>query len=404
MKDTFLAEITPPEEIIKTSVSEYLTNNRWHSRSCTNCGDTFFSKIRMGNPGAEKCGSHRCNGYEFLTWPRKKELSTPVDLVNAGQEFFAQFGYTETEPVPIKTHRGKTLFTGTAGQVFDGAIFGESDYQTNPLFVAQPVVRLHGVSLVGEVEGFSTSFVNIATEQMNSTIEQHVEHLDNWLTFFSSIGVYVGDMTLKTMSDSPDWGKGEFKDSVIKIYYGGLEIGVANYFIGIPQQNRQALTMSDFSFGLERLTWALSKTRSYFDVIGPIMPSIQNRQKEMDAYRTMVLLVASGVIPGHQDRGSKLRMLAKSVSRAGDDYPTGMATYYDRWWRNFINLPVDSQMVQRIITGERNRNINLAFQEKLGRNDENAALHQDPSLFLLDLVKKKVVSPDELRSLVSGLL
>lgn len=97
-------------------------------------------------------------------------------------------------------------------------------------------------------------------------------------------------------------------------------------------------------------------------------------------------------------------MLAKSVSRVGDDYPAWMVTHYDRWWRNFVNPPVDSQMVQRIITEERNRNINLALQEKLGRNDENSALYQDPSLFLLELIKKKVVSPDELRVLVSGLL
>lgn len=231
MKDAFLSERTPQDEVIKSSLVEYLTGNRWRGRSCVSCGEAFFTKIRRMDTELEKCGNYRCNDYEFLKKPRKKEFITPLDLATACQEFFTCVGYSKFEPVPIKTQRGKTLFTGTAGQIFDRAIFEESDYPTGPVYVAQPVVRLQGVSLVGEVEGFSTSFVNIATEQMNPTVDQHVAHLDNWLTFFSSIGLYVGDITMKVLNDSPDWGRGKFRDSVIKIYYGGLEIGVANYAI-----------------------------------------------------------------------------------------------------------------------------------------------------------------------------
>jgi hypothetical protein len=44
------------------------------------------------------------------------------------------------------------------------------------------------------------------------------------------------------------------------------------------------------------------------------------------------------------------------------------------------------------------------LQEKLGRRDEGSGLNQDPSLFLVELIKKKVISPEELRTLVSGTL
>src|SRR3989338_3555040 len=116
MKDSFFPDRTPQDEVVKNTLVDYLTRNRWNSLICNGCGEEFFAKIHRENEEFDRCGSFGCSGYEFLTKPRKKEFSTPADLANACQVFFTQAGYLTVEQVPIKTQRGKTLFAGTAGQ------------------------------------------------------------------------------------------------------------------------------------------------------------------------------------------------------------------------------------------------------------------------------------------------
>lgn len=348
------------------TIKDYFISRDWEERSCSNCGSQFLCKPRNET---STCGLSECSAFEFLERPQRRHLLDAIEFRQGFEKFFASLDYEKAMPVSIVNQTGSTLFAGTGGQIFDRAIFLEEGYDTEPKFVSQPVIRLQGKELVGVSEGFSTSFVNIALEQLNPQIADHVRHIDNWLNFISEMGLFMGEMTVRLTSDRPSWGGLRFDGITIKMYYGGLEIGVANWFVGLPQKTRPSLGMSDISFGLERTVWAINKCPSYFDVIGPVDKSVEGDHKRMDSYRTAVLMVLSGVKPGNKDRSSKLRALVKNVSGFGLELDGDSIMYYSKWWKHFADFPVPTEDAIQVISRERNRNINLDIKNRFGVAD-----------------------------------
>lgn len=384
-------------ELAKQGIKDYLNGNKWNPCRCASCGNEYFAK-KQTDLGS--CGTLSCEGYEFLEKPRKKGHLTTDNLRVQFDSFFGKLQYPKALPIPLLIGSGNTLFTGTAGQIFNDAIIDESDYDKDAFRVAQPVIRLQGEQLVGKTDGISTSFVNLATEQISATVNNHTSNIDNWLNLLSSLGLYMGDVTIKMSDGHQDWGKGQFSTTTVKIYYGGLEIGVANYSPDVPQRTRPSLAMSDLTFGLERIAWAVNKTPSYYDIIGPINLSAKGKHEQMDSFRTMVLMAASGVIPSNKDRGSKFRLLSKKVSRLGETYPADLVSYYDSWWRSFIDLPIKSDEVNNIIVIERNRNINLLMQERLNLTRKtDISTDQSPETYIQHLLNSGI-SIDRIRETI----
>lgn len=348
------------------AIKDYFIGHGWEERNCSHCDSKFLVKPRNE---VTTCGRADCSNLDFLDRPKRKRFLSTTDFISQFEKFFSGLNYEKTEPVSIVNKTGSTLFAGTAGQIFDRVIFKEEKIDVKPKFVAQPVIRLQGRPFVGEKPGFSTSFVNVALEQLNSTIEEHVKHLDDWLNFTSQTGLFMGEMTVRIVEDSPDWGNHNLDALTVKIYYGGLEIGVANWFVGIPQNSREPLRMSDISFGLERMVWVANKSKSYYDAIGPLNYSIKDDQRLMDSYRTAVLMSLAGVEPDIKDRSSKLRALIKEISDPGKEIDRDLIIFYANWWKKFASFEVPVEGVLQVIIRERNRNINLDIKKELGVSD-----------------------------------
>lgn len=348
------------------AIKGYFTEHGWEERNCSHCDSKYFTKPRNETT---TCGRADCSHLDFLDRPKRKRFLTTSDFSNQFDTFFSAQGYVKTEPVDIVNSTGSTLFAGTAGQIFDRVIFNEEPIDTKPRFVAQPVIRLQGRPFVGEKPGFSTSFVNIAIEQLNPTITDHLKHMDDWLNFTSKMGLFMGEMTVRVVKDNPEWGDHNLDAITVKTYYGGLEIGVMNWFVGIPQNSRESLRMSDISFGLERMVWVANKSHSYYDAIGPLEYSIKDDQKLMDAYRTAVLMTLAGVEPDIRDRSSKLRALIKDISTPTKEVDRDLIVFYTNWWKKFASFDVPVEAVTQVIIKERNRNVNVELKKNLGVTD-----------------------------------
>ena len=374
----------------------YFFEHGWEERSCNHCDSQFLTKPR--NETAT-CGHSDCSQLEFLDRPKRRRFLTAIDLASQFNDFFSNIGYEKVNSVGVINKTGSTLFTGTAGQIFDNIIFNEEKIDIRPKFVAQPVIRLQGRSFVGKKEGFSTSFVNIALEQLNPTIEEHIGHIDNWINFMSKIGLFMGEVTIGLVKDSPDWGDINLDAITAKVYYGGLEIGVINWFVRIPQKSRSPLFMSDISFGLERMVWVANKSRSYFDIIGPLNYSLNDEHKLMDSYRTAALMTLSGVKPGYKDRGSKLRALIKDVTDTEERIDEKLITYYIKWWKNFAEFPASDAETVKTVVDEANRNTNIVIQNKLGA-PESISLNLDPSEYV-DKIIDSGMSFERIREFLS---
>ncbi|OGK66970.1 hypothetical protein A2313_02960 [Candidatus Roizmanbacteria bacterium RIFOXYB2_FULL_41_10] len=350
---------------VHSVVSEYLSSKGWHSASCECCHTLFLTKGQKAI-----CGDEKCNGYEFIGEKRKNPPSI-FDIADKFHEVVdPDFQYCQ--PLPIVRDNSTTVFTGTAGQLFDPFIHEEIEapLQGLPIYTIQPVIRLQGRKIVGKKEGFSTSFTLLATEQFNATLENHMSHFEHWIEILSEVGLFAGDLTLRHIENRPNWGNGEFNTDVIKVFYKGLELGVSNFFINIPLiKSQTSATMSDITFGLERLTWAARKNRLYFGVFNPLIEVSNDQIEQLDAYRTLVLLSASGVESGHRDVGSKYKNLADTAFSFSQPFKDELVNYYYEWWSHFQSFPLDLITTTQVISIERNKRLNLALKKQFNLPD-----------------------------------
>ncbi|MEM2661610.1 MAG: hypothetical protein QXS74_09855 [Nitrososphaeria archaeon] len=372
---------------------EYFEAHGWSLETCPKCNSVYFSKRTLNT-----CGSYECeNDYTFLKLGARRKFFELEECYKNFIDFFRLTGYEVERPIDIVRKGERTLFASVAGQVFDDAIYKGEPVSSPSVVCAQPVIRLQSHSLVGKVEGYSTSFLNISTDIWNSTPNQHFETLDRWLDFLSTQGLYVGNISLKPNYEDNDWGAFHVHSETVRLNYGGLELGIANFFIDIPQPNGRIATMSDISFGLERLVWGINKSQSYFDAIGPLIYTLYNPDKItlMDSIRTMTLMAASGVTPAHYDHGGKFRLLAKKIAKSFGLAPyKELSEYYYNQWSKFINLKYDSNVCENMIMREIERNLNVELAQALGYKWVSNNASED---YLHSLLKERKITLSQLR-------
>ncbi|HCA78582.1 MAG TPA: hypothetical protein DEP53_02495 [Bacteroidetes bacterium] len=365
---------------------DFFARRSWQRKQCPLCLEEYYTKRDLPH-----CGSYRCaGGYPLLNIPAPKVYLELGACAENFREFFTTRGYRLHPPVAIVRSDERTLFASTAGQVFDDLIYGQSP-QRDPqqCAVMQPVIRLQGIGLVASLDGISTSFVHTATECWNATTEKHFNSLDQWLDFFSGLGLHVGGLCLKLKCADNDWAGRTVTSEMLKINYDGLEVGVANLFFNITHQSGDIATLSDIGVGLERLVWAVNKSPAYFDGIGPLSSVTIHKRVALDAIRTATLMAGSGVVPDHKNQGSKLRaMIGLIMEEAQHLNLYELVRYYHRQWTSFVDLPVSREQTYSTIWSEINRGLNLETNRVLGIDEPFEQGHEE---FLRRAVQKRVI-------------
>jgi dipeptidase E len=337
-------------------------------------------------------------GYIFTSIPAPKSFLELDAFLIQLSKFFEGRRYPVQAPLPVIRNDERTLFASTAGQVYDDFIYGNA-VQNNPrqCVLSQPVIRLQSIDIIGSTEGFSTSFIHAATEKWNANIEDHLKTLDDWLDFFSYLGLHVGSLCLKIKQEDNDWMGRTVTSEMIKINYGGLEVGIANFFLNIPQNNDGMATLSDIGIGAERLVWSINKSPSYFDSIGPISYVIILSRVLLDAIRTATLMVSSGLTPGHKDHGSKLRLMTGIIAdqiQHVNLYEL-VRHYYDQWAK-LIKLSLSYEQTYLTIWREANKVLNLKTNYVIGAGEPFDQNHED---FLRRAIQKRTITIEGIRNM-----
>ena len=376
------------ERLISTILAtrdNFFARRGWQRKRCSICLEDYYTKRDLPN-----CGSYRCVcNYQFLNIPPPRSYLELDVCVEHFRRFFVEKGYPLELPIALVRSDERTLFASTAGQVYDDLIYNQTlQKDSKRCLVLQPVVRLQRIDLIDTLDGISTSFIHAATECWNILAEEHWSILDQWLDFFSTSGLHVGGLCLKSQRADNDWAGHMVTSEMLKINYGGLEIGIANFFFNIPQNTGTFATLSDIGVGLERFLWATNKSPSYFDSIGPISSFILNRVM-FDAIRTATLMTASGVVPDHKNQGSKLRMMVGLIANDAQRLNLyELVGYYYEQWASFINLPMSREDTYSIIRRELNRSLNFEANRTL---EIEEPLEQDHEEFLRGVIRKKIV-------------
>lgn len=346
------------------AVKKFMSEKGWRKHQCKQCGITFFTKLAT-KINISICGWHKCDngGYHFRTLSKRKQLIKPIQISTKMSEYFRSVGFNSVTPLNIANVDGQTDLVIAGVQMFDDVIHRNQSFRNDRIFVAQPCIRMQFQPQIETQEGISTSFINICTEQMKVSIDEHLQLIDYWYTALSKLGLHMNDFIVVMRTSKKNWGTGEFSALELFFCYDGLEIGDAAY-LQVPQSNQATIPISDIGFGLERIAWAINKTESYFDIL---VPWTEIGTREMfDACRTIALLVLCGIQATNKGPGLQLRRFAKVLGEKYYDIDLfEVLSYYFDYWAQFIAPLIERANAVMLAQLEIERFVNLKISKML---------------------------------------
>lgn len=308
-------------------------------------------------------------------------LSTP-DFIKA---YFETKDYRIVESKELVNPKGTTLFICAGVQVLDNVIHNDDKVPEGKLFVAQPVLRTQFMDQIKE--GISTSFVNIATEIVNPSVDEHFKALEEWLNFLQLLGLQRSNFFFLLTQKDRKWGDKKLKSQDFRIRYNGFSLGSAIFLYDIPKKQRQNLQISDIGFGLERLRWMLGGG-SYTDHLIPGQKLSNFDDQVLDYARTLALLAGSGVIPSNNEQGYRFRkfsklLVARNIS-CHHDLQFLLESFYN-YWERWAKLEVSLEESLERIRKENERNFNRELINRLIRTYPDVGI--DINLPTKDVIK-----------------
>ncbi|MDD4878303.1 MAG: hypothetical protein PHO02_04685 [Candidatus Nanoarchaeia archaeon] len=376
-------------QIIGT-IDKYLSGHDWN-KTALGSGDIGYSKQRAFNSSS---------GLDFLDYSKKKGVVTLDQFVYKMNRFFSDAGFIEGHrDSVINNYKGDTLFVVAGIQFFCDYFHGKKGIDTQKYFISQPVIRTKFRESVGE--GNVSSFVNICTVQCGASLEEHISAIDCWMNFLSSMGLYMGDFSLKLNKNysrkSGFWANTD--GVVLKFYYGGLELGDAGL---IFFKDKPDIQISDLGFGLERVLWAAAKTPNFSDIIGPKPFSFENQYAIMDSVRTATLLAASGMTESHVNQYGQFKKYLEPLSVENNFDSKTLAKHYFNFWAKFLNPKRDFHASMHFLESELNKKRNMEILRRLGivksfKNLSSILLY-DTNKFIDELRQKRLATLDQVKS------
>lgn len=312
---------------------EYLESKRW---------------VRKEDDGKIVYSRGTATG-DFFSIGKRNYLGMDT-LVERTRGHFASRGYPEM-PAKSVVSDEETLFIGAGVQAV------MADPPAGAVFLAQPSVRMHALERIGR-PGYSTSFTNICTEEVNASPEAHLSHLEEWFTYLSSLGIYINHLKLV---ENPTWGNGHVGGASLLVYYGGMQLGDAVY---VDRWGGHTDPISDIGFGLERVAWAVAKYPNYFEGMASPLTLAAKPLQAIDALRTLTLMAMCGVETDNRGPGYRMRQLVQAYDRhTADLYPLHDIEEFSSFWGRFYpDTPRGWELEQKVL-----KELQKPLKQYLGR-------------------------------------
>ncbi|MDX9970693.1 MAG: hypothetical protein RBS56_02180 [Candidatus Gracilibacteria bacterium] len=381
-------------------VTDYLRSRDWIIQNCDNCFKEFFSK----NNSSTFCPNCRASD-EFISFEGRKRLIDDEILADNFRSFFSSLKYIGQNSIPMIPKFGQTLFTIAGVQIINPHLFADEPLINEQTFILQPSIRLQTMDDTKSYCGCSTAFVNSVTIQPVSIISDHLVHFDHWLDFLTDLGFQKKYLGVKFRYGAQNWGLGNFINMNIDVYYGGLSLFNASFFYKMPTVSKVPINVSDMGITIERTLWMLNKTSSYFDIIGPYEMALSGKNNEIDAIRTMVLMMGSGVIGNSKSgkermRSKKIRCFARKISRLNGQINVGRAVdYFYDYWNKYIDFPVQKFDVVRAIQKEHQIAVNQEILEILGSSKMSQNIELDTHIFIKKLIDERIATREQIEKI-----
>jgi hypothetical protein len=226
-------------------------------------------------------------------------------LLGAIQRAFADHGIERGPLLPVRGVH-ETDFTISGIQALDPYLKQCQPMRYPGSYLPQPVVRFTGrKDATGALlPGFLTSFINISCVQPVRSVAQHVRLIDSWVSVLSTIGLNARHV--RVSGSLAAWRRRDVAGITLRFHHGALEIGDA---VLLWNYENPTFMATDIGSGLERLRWAIGGRSWPETVFGQLASAIPPRT--LDAIRTAVLVIGSGIRPAARGPGSALRRLIR---------------------------------------------------------------------------------------------
>lgn len=317
---------------------------------CTSCNSEYFK-----NSVSQK---QICGFEDDVSIPKGDNepghfIDPPIILETLFNFVEDQDNLLMVKPRKIINSGRQPLFVVAGVQIIDPILHDNIEIPSKTLVVAQPSVRLNFLGKTKIDDGTYTSFVNVAMIQVGKDLSSHVANIQKLLNFFGNFSLDVTSITMRLREKENNWGEGNFNSLILDLGYKGISLGDAVFIPNFPQDKRERLTISDISFGLERLMLATNGETPE----RKISTDLPEANKELfDLVKTVTLLIGSSVFPSSTyNPGRKTRELIKrldSHNYGKNSVLFNLINYYWNWWKQFAELEVDPDDIYSIIVEE----------------------------------------------------
>jgi hypothetical protein len=241
-----------------------------------------------------------------------------ADLLDRLESAFGEHGVPRAPALPLRWRR-ETDLTISAIQALDPYLKYRQPYVYRAGYLPQPVVRFTGRrDATGRLEdGFLTSFVNVSRIEPVKTIDDHATIFDSWMGVLSRLGLHARHIEL--FGNLRVWQRGPVEGITLRYRHAGLELGD---IVLLWNARDPSYMVADLGTGLERLRWIISRW-AWLDVVHGRLAHVVDPDV-LDALRTAVLLIGSGITPAAHGPGSAVRRLLRLIPQ--DIAPLGLSS------------------------------------------------------------------------------
>jgi len=249
------------------------------------------------------------------------------ELLDRLESAFAERGVARAAALPLRWRR-ETDLTISAIQALDPYLKHRKPYVYRAGYLPQPVVRFTGKrDTAGHLEdGYLTSFVNVSRVEPVKTVDDHAAIVDDWIGVLSRLGLHARHLEL--VGNLGVWRRGTVDGITLHFRHAGLELGD---IVLLWNAEDPSYMVTDLGTGLERLRWTIAR-RPWPNLIHGSLAKCADPDV-LDALRTAVLLIGSGITPAARGPGSAvnraLRLITPDVAPLG----VGAAVrVFHRYW------------------------------------------------------------------------
>src|SRR3989441_4286059 len=246
---------------------ELFRTEGFHRQTCPSCHTPYWTLGDPGNWGETPCKESDCLGRS----PMKKALSLRA-MREDFLSFMVDQGHTRVKRYPIVARwRDDVFYTQASVYPFQPYVIdGVVDPPANPLCISQPCARFNDIDNVGRSGEHFTMFEMLAHHAFNrkgKPIYWTDRTVELCHVFFTSrLGV---DPKLLTYKESL-WEGGGNSGPCLEVILGGAEVATL-VFMQYKDTNGNRIPMDtqvvDTGYGLERLTWVSQATPSAYEAV-----------------------------------------------------------------------------------------------------------------------------------------